>query len=94
MASVLGSGNLNNGTIDGRRNANLNNGLSNSNWNYAARISAQLRCAVFRSLKGNPGWAGAECPKLTNQHRRYGNMPLALWRKWTQMGASSKPERP
>ena len=37
---VLGSGNLNNGTIDGRRNANLNNGLSNSNWNYAARISA------------------------------------------------------
>nr|DAT05328.1 MAG TPA: hypothetical protein [Caudoviricetes sp.] len=40
MASVLGSGNLNNGTIDGRRNANLNNGLSNWNWNYAARISA------------------------------------------------------
>lgn len=37
---VLGSGTLNNGTIDGRRNANLNNGLSNSNWNYAARISA------------------------------------------------------
>ena len=37
---VLGSGTLSSGTIDGRRNANLNNGLSNSNWNYAARISA------------------------------------------------------
>lgn len=37
---VLGSGTLGGGTIDGRRNANLNNGLSNSNWNYAARISA------------------------------------------------------
>lgn len=40
MASVLGSGNLNNGTIDGRRNANLGDGLGGDWWNYAARISA------------------------------------------------------
>ena len=63
MASVLGSGNLNNGTIDGRRNANLNNGLGNNWWNYAARISAEYRCAVFRFLRGNPERAWAECPK-------------------------------
>lgn len=41
---VLGSGNLGDGTIDGRRNAGLDVGLSNSNWRYAARLSACGRC--------------------------------------------------
>lgn len=78
MASVLGSGNLNNGTNDGRRIANLNNGLSNSNWNYAARISAKYGCAVFRFPRGNPERAWAECPKLMNQHLVHSNMSEAL----------------
>ena len=34
-ACVLLGGNLNNGANAGRRYANLNNALSNSNWNYA-----------------------------------------------------------
>lgn len=41
---VLGSGNLDHGTIDGRRIASLNYGLSGSNWTYAARLSACGRC--------------------------------------------------
>lgn len=41
---VLGSGNLNGGPLDGRRDAYLYNGLSNSNWNFAARLSACGRC--------------------------------------------------
>lgn len=41
---VLGSGNLSNGTIVGRRYANLGNGLSGSYWGYAARLSACGRC--------------------------------------------------
>ena len=41
---VLGSGNLNHGAFDGRRYANLANGLSYSYWNYAARLSACGRC--------------------------------------------------
>lgn len=49
---VLAFGNLNNGSNDGRRNANLNNGLSNSNWNYAARISANIDVPCFAPLKG------------------------------------------
>lgn len=40
MASVLGSGNLNNGAIDGRRYANLDLGLGDNWWAYAARLSA------------------------------------------------------
>ena len=80
MASVLGSGNLNNGTIDGRRNANLNNGLSNSNWNYAARISALFECAVFRFPRGSLERAGAECPKLMNQHAIDICVGSTLWR--------------
>ncbi len=38
-ACVLLGGNLNNGANAGRRYANLNNSLSNANWNYAARNS-------------------------------------------------------
>lgn len=41
---VLGSGTLTDGSIDGRRAANLGNGLSNSNWYFAARLSACGRC--------------------------------------------------
>lgn len=41
---VLGSGALFIGAIDGRRDAYLNDGLSNSNWHYAARLSACGRC--------------------------------------------------
>ena len=41
---VLGSGNLGNGTIDGRRHANLNYGLGNYWWGCAARLSACGRC--------------------------------------------------
>ena len=41
---VLGSGILGSGTIDGRRYANLSNGLSNSDWYCAARLSACGRC--------------------------------------------------
>ena len=41
---VLGSGDLRHGTIGGRRLAYLNIGLSNSAWNYAARLSACGRC--------------------------------------------------
>lgn len=41
---VLGSGNLDHGTIDGRRSANLNYGLSYSYWYCAARLSACGRC--------------------------------------------------
>lgn len=41
---VLGSGNLGNGTLGGRRGANLNHGLSPSYWAYAARLSACGRC--------------------------------------------------
>lgn len=36
---VLFGGNLNNGANAGLWYANLNNALSNANWNYAARIS-------------------------------------------------------
>lgn len=41
---VLGSGNLYNGTLDGRRHAYLNIGLSYSYWGFAARLSACGRC--------------------------------------------------
>lgn len=41
---VLGSGHLYHGTIDGRRNAYLYHGLSDSYWYYAARLSACGRC--------------------------------------------------
>lgn len=41
---VLGSGPLHDGTFDGRRVAHLVVGLSNSNWYYAARLSACGRC--------------------------------------------------
>lgn len=41
---VLGSGNLGNGTIGGRRYANLGNGLGNGWWYFAARLSACGRC--------------------------------------------------
>lgn len=41
---VLGSGGLDNGTLDGRRHASLINGLSPSSWSYAARLSACGRC--------------------------------------------------
>lgn len=41
---VLGSGNLDHGTFDGRRFASLNYGLSTSNWSFAARLSACGRC--------------------------------------------------
>ena len=39
LACVLLGGNLNNTANAGRRCANLNNALSNSNWNYASRNS-------------------------------------------------------
>lgn len=41
---VLGSGDLNIGTVDGRRAAHLGYGLSGSYWPYAARLSACGRC--------------------------------------------------
>ena len=41
---VLGSGSLGNGTMDGRRGADLNNGLGNGWWTSAARLSACGRC--------------------------------------------------
>ena len=41
---VLGSGSLDHGAVDGRRDASLNYGLSNSYWTYAARLSACGRC--------------------------------------------------
>lgn len=41
---VLGSGNLGGGAIDGRRSAFLGNGLSHSDWYFAARLSACGRC--------------------------------------------------
>ena len=41
---VLGSGDLNNGTIDGRRDAALGNGLGDNWWFSAARLSACGRC--------------------------------------------------
>lgn len=41
---VLGSGNLGNGTVGGRRDAYLDGGLSTSHWNSAARLSACGRC--------------------------------------------------
>lgn len=41
---VLGSGDLYNGAFGGRRDANLDNGLSYSYWGCAARLSACGRC--------------------------------------------------
>ena len=41
---VLGSGNLSDGSIDGRRVAYLCAGLSTSYWGFAARLSACGRC--------------------------------------------------
>lgn len=41
---VLGSGNLSVGAFDGRRLADLAGGLSDSNWLFAARLSACGRC--------------------------------------------------
>lgn len=41
---VLGSGHLNFGSVDGRRIARLNVGLSTSGWGSAARLSACGRC--------------------------------------------------
>lgn len=41
---VLGSGGLDHGTLDGRRDANLNSGLGYGWWDFAARLSACGRC--------------------------------------------------
>lgn len=41
---VLGSGDLGGGSLDGRRVAYLNHGLSGSTWFFAARLSACGRC--------------------------------------------------
>lgn len=41
---VLGSGHLDDGALDGRRSANLGNGLGICWWLYAARLSACGRC--------------------------------------------------
>lgn len=41
---VLGSGDLHNGAVDGRRLATLSDGLSHSYWHFAARLSACGRC--------------------------------------------------
>lgn len=41
---VLGSGTLGGGAFDGRRRADLYNGLSHSTWYFAARLSACGRC--------------------------------------------------
>lgn len=41
---VLGSGNLGHGSVDGRRHADLNNGLGGGWWSCAARLSACGRC--------------------------------------------------
>lgn len=41
---VLGSGDLGHGALGGRRSAHLNVGLSHSDWDYAARLSACGRC--------------------------------------------------
>ena len=41
---VLGSGDLINGAVGGRRNANLGNGLGHNWWGCAARLSACGRC--------------------------------------------------
>ena len=41
---VLGSGSLVDGTVDGRRDAYLTNGLGGYWWHYAARLSACGRC--------------------------------------------------
>ena len=41
---VLGSGDLDYGALDGRRSASLGNGLGDSWWHYAARLSACGRC--------------------------------------------------
>ena len=41
---VLGSGGLDSGAIDGRRDAHLNPGLGYGWWHYAARLSACGRC--------------------------------------------------
>lgn len=41
---VLGSGTLYYGALDGRRHASLFNGLSDSDWTFAARLSACGRC--------------------------------------------------
>ena len=42
---ILLFGYLGRGAYSGRRYANLNNGLTNANWNYGARLSASGRCA-------------------------------------------------
>lgn len=44
-------GNLNNGANAGRRYANLNNGLTNANWNIAARNSGNS-VSCFVPLEG------------------------------------------
>lgn len=41
---VLGSGTLTDGTVDGRRGANLTHGLGHTWWYFAARLSACGRC--------------------------------------------------
>lgn len=48
-SDLIADGQLANWSNAGRWYANLNNGLGNSWWNYAARISVRiLMCSVFR----------------------------------------------
>lgn len=46
----LSGGNLNNGTQCGAAYLNLNNGVSNSNWNIAGRF-----CGNFQKTRGRGG---------------------------------------
>ena len=86
MAPRLLLGNLNNGANAGRRYANLNNALSNANWNYGARISDQ--CVLcFNPLEGSSKELGPICPKLTNQHQAMEEtsapgLMTVVWHEW------------
>ena len=69
----LSGGNLNNGANAGRFYANLNNALSNANWNYAARIYDMvfLQC-VSPPLRRLDFRLGRNARNFLNQHQAPG----------------------
>lgn len=82
-------GNLNNGTNAGRWYANLNNGLTNANWNYAARNSERYGVSCFVPLEGTSKELG-QLPEIDEPASSSdGSVANRTW-----MGSSSNTERP
>ena len=60
LAFWLAYGNLNNGANAGLSYLNGNNGLSNANWNYLARLSKELSLFIFAIVYPRCGETGEQ----------------------------------